>query len=49
MLHPKGFGGTVPKGDPVKNRRVEVHVMSDQELAEEEREIRVRRASNIKH
>jgi outer membrane protein OmpA-like peptidoglycan-associated protein len=49
MLHPKGFGGTVPKGDPVKNRRVEVHVMSDQDLAEEEREIRVRRASYIKH
>jgi outer membrane protein OmpA-like peptidoglycan-associated protein len=47
MLHPVGCGGTRPLGDPSKNRRVEVQVMSDDELIAEAKEKEARRASYV--
>jgi outer membrane protein OmpA-like peptidoglycan-associated protein len=33
ILHPKGYGPSVPIGAATENRRVEIHVMTDEELA----------------
>jgi outer membrane protein OmpA-like peptidoglycan-associated protein len=33
ILHPKGYGPSVPLGSATKDRRVEIHIMTDEELA----------------
>jgi len=39
FLHPQGFGGTCPKGTPEENRRVEICVISAEELEKEVRAV----------
>jgi outer membrane protein OmpA-like peptidoglycan-associated protein len=34
ILHPKGFGPSMPLGSAEANRRVEVHIMTDEEVAD---------------
>jgi outer membrane protein OmpA-like peptidoglycan-associated protein len=33
ILHPKGYGASVPLGTPLENRRVHIRIMTDEELA----------------